>query len=79
MECLYINKYSKISTISTISNGVALIVLEDFVRPFAPNLNDASATWMCKGISFGFGLIGYLMVFPVSNVKAIFEVGNNFF
>ena len=62
------------STLSTVLNGMALTVLEDFVRPFAPNLNDNTATKISKGISFGFGLISYLMVFLVSNVNSILEV-----
>ena len=65
------------STLSTVLNGMALTVLEDFVRPFAPNLNDNTATKISKGISFGFGLISYLMVFLVSNVNSILEVNVN--
>jgi len=53
---------------------MALTVLEDFVRPFYPNLNDMAATRISKGLSFGFGLISYLMVFLMSNVKSILEV-----
>ena len=55
-------------------NGVALTILEDFVRPFFPNLTDGTATKVSKLISFGFGLISYLLVFLVSNVKTILEV-----
>jgi len=53
---------------------MALTVLEDFVRPFSPNLKDSTATRISKGISFGFGLLSYFLVFPMSNVKSIFEV-----
>ena len=62
------------SSLSTILNGMALTVLEDFVRPFSPNLNDSTATRISKGISFGFGLLSYVLVFPMSNIKSIFEV-----
>ncbi len=64
------------STLSTVLNGLALTILEDFVRPCYPNLTDASSTRISKCISFGMGLTAYVMVFPVSNVKTIFEVQN---
>jgi len=55
-------------------NGGALTILEDFVRPFFPNMTDEASTRVSKGISFGFGLISYLMVFLISNVKTVLEV-----
>ena len=57
-------------------NGTALTILEDFVRPFYPNLSDKAAAKTSKCISFSIGLIGYLLVFLISNVKTIFEVRN---
>lgn len=54
--------------------GVALTVLEDFVRPFFPNSTDGAATKVSKLISFEFDLISYALVFLVSNVKTILEV-----
>ena len=65
-----------ISTMSTVLNGCALTVYEDFVRPFFPNLTDKSATQISKSISFAFGLISYIMVFLISNVHSILEVDN---
>ena len=59
---------------STVLNGCALTILEDFVRPFFPHLTDKSATRISKSISFTFGLIGYIMVFLISNVNSILEV-----
>ena len=63
-----------ISTMSTVLNGCALTILEDFVRPFSPHLTDKSATRISKSISFTFGLIGYIMVFLISNMNSILEV-----
>ncbi len=60
-------------------NGTALTILEDFVRPFYPNLSDKAAAKTSKCISFSIGLIGYLLVFLISNVKTIFEVRIFFF
>lgn len=55
-------------------NAMALIVLEDFIRPFFPNLEERTATWITKGVSVLVGLMGFGMVFIIANVKQILEV-----
>lgn len=55
-------------------NAVALVVLEDFVRPFYVTLEDNTATRITKGISLLVGCIGFLMVFLIAHVKGILEV-----
>lgn len=62
------------STLSTILNGLALTILEDFVRPWHPKLSDASSTRISKAISFGMGLTAYALVFLVSNAETIVDV-----
>lgn len=65
---------ASLSTLSTVLNGAALTILEDFVRPFYPNLKDETATRISQGISLGFALTAYLLVFLVSSVETILEV-----
>lgn len=62
------------SSLSTGLNSVALVVLEDFIRPHCPNLRDETATRITKGISIGFGVISFASVFIISKVKTILDV-----
>ena len=62
------------STLSTVQNGIALTMLEDFVRPCFPNLSDVASTRISKSISLIVGLTAYALVFLVSNVETILEV-----
>ena len=71
------NNISGHSTSSTFLNGLALTILEDFVRPCYPQLTDANSTRVSKAISFSMGLTAYAMVFLLSNVETILEVCTN--
>ena len=62
------------STLSSIMNAVALVVLEDFIRPFYVNLEEQTATRITKGVSLAVGCIGFGMVFVIAHVKTILEV-----
>lgn len=53
---------------------MALIVLEDFIRPFSPNLSDQTATNLTKGVALMFGCINFGMVVLVSQVQTILDV-----
>lgn len=55
-------------------NAVALVILEDFVRPFYVTLKDSTATRITKGLSLLVGCIGFLVVFLIAHVKGILEV-----
>ena len=59
---------------STVMNGVALTILEDFIRPFYPSMTDESSTRVSKAISFSVGLLSYAMVYLLTNVETILEV-----
>lgn len=65
------------STLSTVLNALGLIILEDFVRPFYPNLSDLKATRISKTISVTCGLVCFGLVFVISNVKTILDVRIN--
>ncbi len=70
---LYTNS-SFYSSLSTFLNASALIILEDFVRPFHPNLSEKLATKITKFVSVVFGCLGFGFVFAFSNVKTILDV-----
>ena len=55
-------------------NAMALVVLEDFIRPFFPALEERTATRITKGVSVAIGLIGFGMVFIIAHVRQILEV-----
>jgi len=55
-------------------NAVALVVYEDFIRPFFPNMPDQTATRLVKGVSLLFSGLSFSMVFLVAQVKTILDV-----
>ncbi|XP_045025652.1 sodium-coupled monocarboxylate transporter 1 isoform X2 [Daphnia magna] len=67
-----------LSTISSVLNAVALVVYEDFVRPFFPNLPDQMATRLVKGVSLLFSGLSFSMVFLVAQVKTILDATVSF-
>ena len=62
------------SSLSSGLNSVALIVLEDFIRPFFPLIEDHTATKITKGVAILFGCINFGMVLLVSQVQTILDV-----
>ena len=62
------------SSLSSGLNSVALIVLEDFIRPFFPSIEDRTATKITKGVAILFGCINFGMVLLVAQVKTILDV-----
>jgi hypothetical protein len=55
-------------------NAVALVVYEDFIRPYFPNMPDQTATRLVKGVSLLFSGLSFSMVFLVAQVKTILDV-----
>lgn len=62
------------STLSSVLNAVALVVLEDFIRPFFPAMKDQNATRVVKGVSLLFSCLSFSMFFLVAQVKTILDV-----
>lgn len=62
------------SSLSSGLNSVALIVLEDFIRPFFPSIEDQTATKVTKGVAILFGCINFGMVLLVAQVQTILDV-----
>ena len=50
------------STISSLLNSGALIILEDFVKPCKPGLTDKKATVISKIIAFSMGIVALILV-----------------
>ncbi len=67
------------STLSSVLNAVALVILEDFIRPFNPTLEEKTATRITKGISLAVGGVGIGLVFIISQVKTILEVQSSYY
>ncbi len=53
---------------------MALLVLEDFIRPFRPNLEESKAVRITKCIAFATGCVCFITVFLVANVESILDV-----
>ncbi|XP_046643614.1 sodium-coupled monocarboxylate transporter 1-like [Daphnia pulicaria] len=67
-----------LSSLSSGLNSVALIVLEDFIRPFFPLIEDQTATKITKGVAILFGCINFGMVLLVSQVQTILDATLSF-
>ena len=50
------------STISSLLNSGALILLEDFVKPCMPGLTDKKATVVSKVMAFSMGIVALILV-----------------
>lgn len=62
-----------LSALSSGMNSVALVVLEDFIKPFRPNLSDRTAVRITKGLALAVGIICFAAVFMISQVKTILD------
>lgn len=51
-----------------------MVVLEDFIRPFRPELQEKNAVRITKIVSLAVGCICFANVFFVSNVRTILDV-----
>ncbi|XP_046643004.1 sodium-coupled monocarboxylate transporter 1-like isoform X1 [Daphnia pulicaria] len=67
-----------LSTLSSVLNAVALVILEDFIRPVFPNMLDQTATRLVKAVSLVFGILSFSMVFLVSHIKTILDATLSF-
>lgn len=62
------------SSLSSGLSAIGLIILEDFVRPFRPNLSDLNATRCTKLITVIFAAMIAGAVFIVASVKTLSDV-----
>lgn len=51
-----------LSTVSSTLNSTAAVVMQEFVRPWKPNLSDKHATIITKVLSLVFGVLPILLV-----------------
>lgn len=63
------------STVSSGLNSLAAVTLEDYVRPLLlPNMSDAKATKISKGLSITYGFMAYGLVYLMANLSHLVEV-----
>lgn len=55
-------------------NSVALVILEDFIRPFRPLMGDQTAVKITKGLAVATGCVCFALVVIVANVQTILDV-----
>lgn len=56
-------------------NSLAAVTLEDYVRPlFLPNMSDAKATQISRGLSIIYGFMAYGLVYLMANLSHLVEV-----
>ncbi|OXA55751.1 Sodium-coupled monocarboxylate transporter 1 [Folsomia candida] len=68
-----------LSTVSSGLNSLASITLEDYVKYFYPNINDARATNISKLASVLYGLLSFGLVFIAERLGGIFDVSFSIF
>jgi Na+/proline symporter len=66
--------FCNFSTVSSIVNSLAAIIVEDYVKKWKPNLSEAKLTLISKEISVVTGLLGFGFVFIAERMGSIFSV-----
>jgi len=65
---------ASLSTVSSGLNSLAAVTLEDYVRPlFLPNMSDAKATQISRGLSIIYGFMAYGLVYLMANLSHLVE------
>ncbi|XP_069172596.1 sodium-coupled monocarboxylate transporter 2-like [Procambarus clarkii] len=64
-----------LSTISSVLNSLAAIVLEDFVKSGCyPGISDTASTWVSRGLCVFFGLLTFSLVFVAERLGNILSL-----
>uniref|UniRef100_A0A665V1C3 Sodium-dependent multivitamin transporter n=1 Tax=Echeneis naucrates TaxID=173247 RepID=A0A665V1C3_ECHNA len=68
-----------LSTISSAFNSLATVTMEDLIKPYFPNMNEAKATLLSKGLALAYGLVCLAMAYLASIMGSVLQAAFSIF
>ncbi|XP_060947081.1 sodium-dependent multivitamin transporter-like [Limanda limanda] len=68
-----------LSTISSAFNSLATVTMEDLIKPYFPNMTEAKATLMSKGLALSYGLVCLAMAYLASLMGSVLQAALSIF
>uniref|UniRef100_A0A3P9Q786 Solute carrier family 5 member 6a n=1 Tax=Poecilia reticulata TaxID=8081 RepID=A0A3P9Q786_POERE len=68
-----------LSTISSAFNSLATVTMEDLVKPHFPNMTEARATLLSKGLALAYGLVCLAMAYVASIMGSVLQAAFSIF
>ncbi|XP_060947200.1 sodium-dependent multivitamin transporter-like [Limanda limanda] len=68
-----------LSTISSAFNSLATVTMEDLIKPYFPNMTEAKATLMSKGLALAYGLVCLAMAYLASLMGSVLQAAFSIF
>ncbi|XP_031732938.1 solute carrier family 5 member 6a [Anarrhichthys ocellatus] len=68
-----------LSTISSAFNSLATVTMEDLIKPYFPNMTEAKATLLSKGLALVYGLVCLAMAYLASIMGSVLQAAFSIF
>ncbi|XP_062857283.1 solute carrier family 5 member 6a [Trichomycterus rosablanca] len=68
-----------LSTISSAFNSLATVTMEDLIKPHYPDMTEARATLLSKGLALGYGLVCLAMAYFASLMGSVLQAALSIF
>ncbi|XP_036003001.1 solute carrier family 5 member 6a isoform X2 [Fundulus heteroclitus] len=68
-----------LSTISSAFNSLATVTMEDLIKPHFPNMTEAKATLLSKGLALAYGLVCLAMAYVASIMGSVLQAAFSIF
>ncbi|XP_075872420.1 solute carrier family 5 member 6a [Nelusetta ayraudi] len=68
-----------LSTISSAFNSLATVTMEDLIKPHFPNMTEARATLLSKGLALAYGLVCLAMAYIASLMGSVLQAALSIF
>ncbi|KAM3602507.1 uncharacterized protein V6R79_005389 [Siganus canaliculatus] len=68
-----------LSTISSAFNSLATVTMEDLIKPYFPNMTEAKATLLSKGLALVYGLVCLAMAYIASLMGSVLQAALSIF
>ncbi|XP_056261316.1 solute carrier family 5 member 6a [Seriola aureovittata] len=68
-----------LSTISSAFNSLATVTMEDLIKPYFPNMTEAKATLLSKGLALAYGLVCLAMAYLASIMGSVLQAAFSIF
>ncbi|XP_029965814.1 solute carrier family 5 member 6a [Salarias fasciatus] len=68
-----------LSTISSAFNSLATVTMEDLIKPHFPNMTEAKATLLSKGLALAYGLVCLAMAYLASIMGSVLQAAFSIF
>ncbi|KAG7244221.1 hypothetical protein INR49_004294 [Caranx melampygus] len=66
-------------TISSAFNSLATVTMEDLIKPYFPNMTEAKATLLSKGLALAYGLVCLAMAYLASIMGSVLQAAFSIF